>query len=81
MITSFDPTKQADLKVTAKHKAQELLLHAMQIAFVRVIDGNDGDIDKMTEREKDLLWEQMDKQMARVEKAFGYEPRSFQRGC
>jgi|GEM_PF-6511431 len=81
MISSFDIVKQIDVKVTPKQKAQEELLMSMQIAFVRLMDGGSADIDGMTEREKELLWEHMDKQMARVEKLFGYEPHSFQRGC
>lgn len=81
MIVSFDPETQKDVRVTPKHKAQEELLHAMQIAFVRLMDGDSEDISNLTDREKDLLWDQMNKQMGRVEKLFGFVPGSFQRGC
>lgn len=81
MIISYDSVKQTNVKVTPKEKAQEILLQSMQIAFVRMSDAASEDISNMTDREKDLVWKQMDKQMARIEKMFGCEPHSFQRGC
>ena len=75
MITSFDPDSQKDIKATPKRKAQELLLRGMQISFVSHMDGHTT--HGMTQREKDLIWEQMDKQMSRVEKLFGFEPGSW----
>lgn len=79
MITSYDPQQQKDVKVTAKHKAQEQLMRALQIAFVQHMDGHST--HGMTQREAEMVWQQMDKQMARIEKLFGYEPNSWNRGC
>lgn len=81
MIISYDADQQKDVKVTPKQKAQEELISAMQIAFVRMSEGGRADIDSMTDRENKAVWEQMSKQMARVEKLFGYEPYSWPRGC
>lgn len=58
-----------------KQTAQENLLSAMQAAFDRLDD------EDMTDFDKAALRNTMSKQMARVEKLFGFEPYSFLRGC
>ena len=50
-----------------KEQAQQNLLLGMQVAFEHSVD------EKMRA--------EMSKQMARVEKMFGFEPYSFERGC
>lgn len=81
MITSYNVTTQQDEKVTPKAKAQEMLLDALSIAFYKLEVADSSDISDMTEREKTLVWEQMDKQMKRIEKMFGYVEGSCNRGC
>lgn len=81
MITSYDSIANTSVKVTAKQKAQEELLFGLQVAFVRYKREGSADVVRMTPHEKDLVWVQMDKQMSRVEKLFGFEPRSWERGC
>lgn len=60
-----------------KQTAQENLLSAMQVAFDRL----DEETASMKESDKKALRNTMSKQMARVEKLFGFEPYSFSRGC
>ena len=54
-------------KAEIKHKAQDELLSAMQVAFNTLAVDSD-------------LWVEADKQMERVEKLFGYVPGSWNRG-
>lgn len=81
MITSYDADQGKNVPATPKQVAQGELLRGMQVAFVRLMDGGSANIDAMTAREKDLVWDQMNKQMSRIEKLFGFEPGSWQRGC
>lgn len=55
-------------KTERKHEAQEHLMHGLRAAFAMA-----DDIDDETRVE-------MSKQMARIEKLFGYEPFSSPRG-
>lgn len=61
-------------KTELKQVAQDQLMNAMQVAFSYVHDNEEEGI------ERDILIAEMDKQMSRVEKLFGYEPGSFTRG-
>ena len=54
-----------------KQQAQDNLMSAMQIAFLQAHDDHAS---------SDLISE-MSSQMERVEKLFGYDPGSWQRGC
>ena len=55
-----------------KHKAQDELLSALQVAFYRQFDGVAGDCD-------DELVDEMSRQIERIDKLFGSEPRSCAR--
>ena len=57
-------------KTEIKQNAQDELMSAMQIAFTRATD----------ESASDDLVAQMSRQMARVEKLFGYDAFSWHRG-
>jgi len=81
MITYYDHDQDKDVKISAKHKAQAMLLSGIQVAFSRFNEGESADLIQMTDREKTLVLDQMDKQMGRVEKMFGFEPGSWMRGC
>ena len=61
-------------KTQAKEIAQNEIMLAIQTAFARGDYYHEG-----TERE--LITEQLDKQMARIEKLLGYVPSSWDRGC
>ncbi len=54
-------------KKQIKERAQDELMHAMQAAF-----------NELTPNE---LRDEMDKQMERIEKLFGYEAGSWARNC
>ena len=58
-----------------KQIAQENLLSAMQTAFDRL------EYEAMTDFDRAAMKKTMSKQMARVEKLFGFDPHSFSRGC
>ena len=62
-------------KTEIKQKAQDELMSAMQTAFVAYLERT-----WRQETSEDLVAE-MSRQMARVEKLFGYELGSWQRGC
>ena len=64
-------------KTDAKHRAQDELLSAMGVAFMRIHE----DSTDMSDEERQLVLEKMDQQMLRVEKLFGYVPGSWTRGC
>ena len=61
-------------KTEIKQTAQEELLSAMGVAFHRLEEAF------AMEKRKEIR-DEMSKQMARVEKLFGYKPNSFLRGC
>jgi hypothetical protein len=63
------------MTIYQKQLAQENLLSAMQTAFDRL------DQEEIDGAAKEDLRDAMSKQMARVEKLFGFEPNSFLRGC
>lgn len=63
------------MTIYQKQLAQENLLSAMQVAFDR-LDG-----EEMSAAQKADMRKAMSKQMARVEKLFGFEPNAFARGC
>lgn len=66
-------------KTEIKDKAHFELMAAMQVSFHAVTDRISGSyIEDDTERE--LIIAEMDKQMKRVEKMFGYIPGSWTRG-
>jgi len=67
--------KFADKVHTPKQRAQADILASLGSAWASV--ENDDD---MTDREKALVLEQLDKQMSRIEKMFGYVPGSWMRG-
>lgn len=71
MITTYDTDQEKHVKTTAKRKAQELLFSAMESAFYTIYESNDYGIEHMTEREKELIDEHMQKQQLRVAKLFG----------
>lgn len=79
MITEYDISQEKLVRITPKAYAQKELIQAMQIAFVRHMD--EHSTGGMTKREKQIVWDQMDTQMSRVEKLFGYNPGSWSRGC
>lgn len=79
MISVYSEDERKLVKITPKRKAQDELMGSMQVAFNWHESGHTS--DRMTEREKTLVWEQMDKQMARIEKLFGYTVGSWTRGC
>ncbi len=62
-------------KKEIKEKAQGELLHGMQVAFSLI------DEYGVPENEVKALQTEMSRQMARVEKLFGFVPFSFTRGC
>jgi hypothetical protein len=59
-------------KVTPKQKAQDLLLHSMVTALYAL-----NDDPRLTDHEREKVLDQLNKQKARVEKMFGYEPGSW----
>ena len=59
-----------------KQEAQDRLMNALQIAFTKLADDGDEIGDDYV-----LLQNEMFRQMGRVEKLFGYEVGSWQRGC
>jgi hypothetical protein len=61
-------------KTEAKHKAQNDLMQAMQAAFNHIPEN-------YSEEDAEILKEEASKQMARIEKMFGYEEYSWTRGC
>jgi hypothetical protein len=63
-------------KAELKRKAQNEILHtAMQAILVTAENNSDG----MNEAEMAELKTEMDNQLKRIEKMFGYEPGSWQR--
>ena len=58
-------------KVTPKQAAQEAIMFAATNACYHI------DTESMTDREIDLVREQLEKQKQRIEKMFGYEPGSW----
>lgn len=62
-----------------KENARRELLIAMQTSFSAITERNSGSyIEDDTERQ--AVFAEMDKQMERVEKIFGYVPGSWARG-
>lgn len=62
-------------KTEIKQEAQDRLMNAVQIAFYKIAE--DGEHD---ENEAKTIADEMSKQMERIEKMFGYEPKSWNRG-
>lgn len=58
-------------RAEVKQEAQDLLMQAMQVAFNGIY----------TDLDEDAVREEMDKQMRRVEKLFGYQEGSWNRGA
>jgi hypothetical protein len=57
-------------KTEAKEKAQDMLMHHMKNACYELGDNNGMEY---TQEEHDLIWEQMQNQVGRVYKLFGYD--------
>jgi hypothetical protein len=60
-------------KCSPKRKAQEILAYGIEKKIEEWIDGNPDQLAKMTDRELDLLNEQLEKQLKRVLKLMGIE--------
>ena len=60
-------------KTEIKQDAQDRLMDALQVAFYTLSDADGVD-------QSDAIAEEMNKQMARIEKLFGYTPNSWGRG-
>lgn len=66
-------------KTEIKEKAQEEIMYTIQMVFNRITENND--MNEYTEEEMEKIKEAASKQMARIEKMFGYEENSWMRGC
>jgi len=64
-------------KAQVKEEAQRQLLSAMQNAFTVIHEEYNGYTPEQTK----TIQDEMSKQMARVEKIFGYEEYSWDRSC
>ena len=64
-----------------KDKAQRHLMSAMQIAFTQVAENSMGVYGEYSDQEGEIILAEMDEQMKRVEKLFGFKPGSWTRGC
>ena len=64
-------------KRARKAQAQAALLHALSTAFYRVAD--EGSYEGLDEDAKQMCYADLDEQMKRIEKLFGYEPGSWSR--
>jgi hypothetical protein len=64
-----------------KSKAQEHIMQAVQCSFDMMVSTYGGTFGVYTQEEVEAINAEMDKQMARIEKIFGYTPGSWQRGC
>ena len=62
-------------KTQVKHKAQDLLMQAAQLAF------SYADNEGLSDEEKEALIAETGKQFARIEGLFGYEKGSWSRGA
>lgn len=58
-----------------KQISQDEIMNGIQIAFSTI------DNHQISDEEKELLIAEMDKQMSRIEKLFGYSIGSWGRGC
>ena len=71
-----DP-RQMKTKRERKEQAQAELLHALSTAFYRVAD--EAGYDGMDDEAREMCYADLDEQMKRIEKLFGYEPGSWSR--
>ena len=63
-------------KASIKHYAQKELCSALQVAFHNVSE----ETSDYSQADREAILDEMSKQFARIEKLFGYVPRSWHRG-
>jgi restriction endonuclease len=67
-------------KTEIKHKAQKHIMEAVQCSFDMMVSTHGGTFGTYTQDEIEAINAEMDEQMKRIEKLFGYVPGSWQRG-
>lgn len=68
-------------KTEIKQKAQKHIMEAVQCSFDMLVSTYGGSFGVYNQEEIEAINAEMDLQMARIEKLFGYVPGSWQRGC
>lgn len=63
-----------------REKAQDILMRALGTAFYSIEDRMSREANEVDEADVDAMAKEMSKQMERVERLFGYEPKSWPRG-